>query len=173
MTQSGGLVAGTSSVALAYLAGMGAMLWLLSKARRSFLLISLLALPGTICHELCHWVLGKVLNGHPVRFTVIPRREGRGYVLGSVSFANLRWYNSFFIGLAPLLMLPMAYALLVWRLGRHPVMGWPEVGVVFLLANLVFGAMPSMPDLRIATRSPIGWLLLAGAIGYCFRAWIS
>jgi hypothetical protein len=151
---------------LAYLAGTAAGLWLLNQARRSFWLISLLALPGTICHELCHWGMGHLLNGHPVRFTVIPRREGRGFVLGSVALANLRWYNAFFIGLAPLLLLPAAYGLFLWRLGQHPVLGWPEAGVVFLLANLVFGAMPSWQDLRIAARPPIGWLLLAGALGW-------
>lgn len=151
---------------LVYLAGIAAMLWLLHQARRSFWLVSLLALPGTICHESCHWLIGTLLNGRPVRFTVFPRREGRGFVLGSVAFENLRWYNAFFIGLAPLLLLPTAYALFLWRLGRTPVFGWPEAAMVALLANLVFGAVPSGQDLRIAVRSPIGWLLLAGALGW-------
>ncbi|HEX9010052.1 MAG TPA: hypothetical protein VF804_06775 [Holophagaceae bacterium] len=151
---------------LAYLGGGAAMLWLLARVRRSFWLISLLALPGTLCHELCHWAVGHLLNGRPVRFTVIPRREGRGFVLGAVAFSNVRWYNAFFIGLAPLLLLPMAYGLLLWRLGHAGTLGWPEVGLVFLLANLVFAAVPSGQDLRIAARSPIGWLLLAGTLAW-------
>jgi hypothetical protein len=101
-----------------------------------------------------------------VGFTVLPRREGRGWVLGAVALANLRWYNAFFIGLAPLLLLPAAYGLFRWRLGQHPAFGWAEAGMVYLLANLVFGALPSWQDLRIAARSPIGWLLLAGALGW-------
>ena len=164
MDHSWGFKTGGPGIVLVYLAAMAAMLWLLNQARRSFWLFSLLALPGTLCHEACHWVIGTLLNGRPVRFTVIPRREGHGFVLGSVALQNLRWYNAFFIGLAPLLLLPVAYGLLLWRLGRDPVFGWPEAGVVFLLANLVFGAMPSWQDLRIAARSPIGWLLLAGAL---------
>ena len=87
---------------LAYLGAMAAVLWLMNQARRSFWLLSLLALPGTCCHEVCHWVAGRLMNGQPVRFTVIPHREGEGYVLGSVHFANLRWYNAFFVGMAPL-----------------------------------------------------------------------
>ena len=170
MDQAWGLEAGGRGVLLGYLAGMAAMLWLLNQARRSFWLFSLMALPGTVCHEFCHWMVGSLLNGRPVHFTVLPRREGRGFVLGSVALANLRWYNAFFIGLAPMLLLPTAYGLFLWRLSRNPVIGWPEAGIIFLLANLVFGSMPSWQDLRIAARSPIGWLLLAGSLVWgCVR----
>lgn len=151
---------------LIYLVGMAAILWGLNQARRSFWLISLLALPGTLCHEACHWLVGALLNGQPARFTILPRREGQGFVLGSVALRNLRWYNAFFIGLAPLLLLPLAYGLLLWRVGRHPGLGWSEAGIAFLLANLVFGAMPSWPDVRIAARSPVGWILLAGGLAW-------
>lgn len=166
MDHSWGLEAGGRGAMLGYLAGMAMMLWLLNQARRSFWLFSLLALPGTVCHELCHWIVGGLLNGRPVRFTVLPRREGRGFALGSVAFENLRWYNAFFIGLAPVLLLPVAYALFLWRLGRSPAFGWPEMAILLVLANLVFGAMPSRQDLRIAVRSPIGWLLLAGWLAW-------
>lgn len=148
------------------LASTAAGLWLLAKARRSFWLCALLALPGTVCHELSHWAVGRLLGGRPVRFTVIPRREGRGFTLGAVAFANLRWYNAFFIGLAPLLLLPAAWALFRWRLGGRLALGWPELALGFLLANLVFAAVPSGQDLRIAARSPVAWLLLAGGLGW-------
>ena len=157
------------SPALAYLVALSAVLWVMNQARRSMWLVSLVALPGTLCHELCHWVLGKLLNGQPVRFSVLPRREGRGFILGSVGFANLRWYNAFFVGLAPLLLLPLAYGLFLWRLDAKPVLGWPEAAMVFLLANLVFASLPSGQDLRIAARSPIGWLLLTA--GLAWGAW--
>ena len=149
---------------LVYLAGLAAMLWVLNQAKRSFWLCALLALPGTLCHETCHWLVGKLLNAQPVHFTVLPRREGHGFVLGAVAFRHLRWYNAFFVGMAPLLLLPLAYGLLLWRLGSHPTMDWPEAATLFLLANLVFAALPSWQDVRIAARSPIGWLLLAGAL---------
>ncbi|NWJ41873.1 MAG: hypothetical protein HXX12_12995 [Geothrix sp.] len=157
---------GIHGLQLAYLAGFAAMLWLLNQARRSFWLFSLLVLPGTLCHEFCHWILGHLLGGRPLSFTILPKREGRGWVLGSVALGNLRWYNAFFIGLAPLLLLPLAYGLLLWRLGGNPRFGWQEAGVMLLLANLVFGAIPSPQDLKIAARSPIGWLLLAGALAW-------
>ncbi|GLH72773.1 hypothetical protein GETHLI_12750 [Geothrix limicola] len=158
--------AGGSALPYVYLAAMALMLWLLNQARRSFWLCALLAWPGTVCHEACHWLVGRLLNGQPVHFTVLPRREGRGFVLGSVALRNLRWYNAFFVGLAPLILLPLAYGLLLWRLGRQPAFGWAEACIVFLLANLVFASVPSWQDLRVAARSPVGWLLLAGALGW-------
>ncbi len=163
---------GVRGVQLAYLAGFAAMLWLLNQARRSFWLFSLLVLPGTFCHELCHWTLGHLLGGRPTGFSILPRREGRGWVLGSVTLGNLRWYNTFFIGLAPLLLLPMAYGLLLWRLGGTPRFGWAEAGMIYLLANLVFGAIPSGQDLKIAAKSPIGWLLLAGLLAWGWHLFI-
>jgi hypothetical protein len=63
-------------------------------------------------------------------------------------------------------LLPVAYGLLQWRLGGNPRFGWPEAGALYLLANLVFGAIPSRPDLRMAARSPLGWLLLAAALAW-------
>lgn len=157
---------GGPALPLAYLSAMAFMLWLLNWARRSFWLCALLALPGTLCHEACHWLMGKLLMGRPARFTVVPRREGRGFVLGSVALQNLRWYNAFFIGMAPLLLLPLAWILLLWRLRSQPVLGWSEAGFAFLLANLLFAALPSWADLRIAVRSPVGWALLAGMLAW-------
>ena len=151
---------------LLYLAALSAALWLMNQARRSFWLLSLVALPGTFCHELCHWSVGKLLGAEPVRFTVLPRRQGDGYILGAVRFAKLRWYNAFFVGLAPLLLLPLAYGLFRWRLGAQPAPGWPEAAMVFLLANLVFASLPSGQDLRIAARSPVGWILLAAGLAW-------
>jgi hypothetical protein len=168
-----GMGAGDHGRSFAYLVGTAAMLWTMSQAKRSFWLFSLLVLPGTVCHEFCHWVVGKLLKGRPVRFTVFPKRVGRGLVLGSVVLSNLRWYNAFFIGLAPLLLLAPAYGLFLWRLGGHPVFGWKEAGAVFFLANLLFGAVPSWQDLRIAARSPIGWLLLGGALLYGWMRYLS
>jgi len=166
MAQFWGWKAHVTGPVLVYLAAVAVMLWLLNQTKRSFWLCSLLALPGTFCHEVCHWVVGKLMNGQPVHFTVLPHREGRGFVLGSVAFRNLRWYNAFFVGMAPLALLPLAYGLLLWRVGGRPALGWSEAAMVFLLANLVFAALPSWQDVRIAARSPVGWLLLAGGLAW-------
>ncbi|BDU76924.1 hypothetical protein [Mesoterricola sediminis] len=150
----------------AYVALIAAALFGLHALRRAFWLFALLTLPGTLAHETCHLVLGLLLRAQPSGFTVVPRREGRGWAMGSVSFARIRWYNAFFVGVAPLLLLPAAYGLLRWRLGAHPGIGWPEALAIFAIANLVYASVPSWQDLRIAARSPIGWLLLAGGLAW-------
>ena len=86
--------------------------------------------------------------------------------MGSVSFSHLTWYNAFFIGMAPLLLLPAAYGLARWRLGGQPVFGWREGLMIYVIANLAYAALPSWQDLRISARSPIGWLLLAAGLAW-------
>ena len=157
-----------TGVTAAYAAAVGAGLVALHLARRAPWLVALLALPGTLAHEACHWLLGRLLNGRPVRFTVWPRREGRGLVLGAVAFANLRWYNAFFVGLAPLALLPAAWVLFRWRLSAGPALRASEAAAAFLIANLLFAALPSRQDLRIAARSPVGWALLAAGLAWAW-----
>ena len=160
------LPAGLTLPVAVYLGAIVLALWAIRQMRGSLWLLSLLVLPGTICHELSHLLVGFLLNGQPHGFSVWPRRVERVYLLGSVALGNPRWYNVFFIGLAPLLLLPLAYLGLRWRLAQHPVFDAWEAGAVFLIANLVFASIPSGQDLRIAARSPIGWGLLVGGVAW-------
>jgi len=149
-----------------FLGAVVVMLALFNWSRRFFWVFSLLVLPGTLAHELCHLLLGLLLNGQPAGFNLIPRRSGRGWEMGSASFSHMTWYNAFFVGMAPLLLLPAAYFLLRWRLGGVPVFGWQEALAVYLIANLAYASLPSWQDCRIAARSPIGWLLLAAGAAW-------
>ena len=132
--------------------------------RHHIVIFSLAAFPGTLLHEFLHFIAGLITFGRPTGFSVIPRRVARGYALGSVRFAHVRWYNAWLIGLAPLLLLPMALSLLVWRVqGLH---GWvaAEFLWAYLLATLVYASMPSWPDIKIAAVS--FWLLVFAAAVY-------
>ena len=151
-----------------FLAVVVVMLGLLHWMRRFFLVFAVLVLPGTLAHECCHLVLGLLLRGEPAGFNLLPRRgrDGRGWEMGSVGFRNLTWYNAFFIGMAPLLLLPAAYALVRWRLTAQPVFDWREALIIYLIANLVYAGLPSWQDCRLAARSPIGWLLLAAGLAW-------
>jgi hypothetical protein len=154
-----------------FLGALVAMLGLFRWSRRLFWVFSILVLPGTLAHELCHLALGLLLNGRPEGWSLMPRRSGKGWELGSVSFSHMTWYNAFFVGMAPLLLLPAAYSLVRWRLGGAPVFGWRESLAVYLIANLVYASCPSWQDCRIAARSPIGWLLLAGGMAWGWHAY--
>mgnify|MGYP003507965577 FL=1 len=137
---------------------------LLYLLRRSVLLMSLAAFPGTFLHELLHFIVGLLLLGRPSGFSVIPRRVSHGYVLGSVRFANVRWYNGCFIGLAPLLLLPLALWLLAWRLHGLPGLQPQELAWSYLLATLIYASLPSWPDLKVAAAS--SWMLLLATAMY-------
>lgn len=154
-----------------FLAALVAMLGLFNWMRRFFPVFAILVLPGTLAHELCHLLFGLLLNGEPAGFHLLPRRgrDGQGWEMGSVGFANLTWYNAFFIGMAPLLLLPGAYALVRWRLAQQPLFDGREALAIYLIANLVYAALPSWQDCRLAARSPIGWLLLAGGLAWGWR----
>ncbi len=74
------------------------------KKINNFYLISFLTLPGTFMHELMHLLTSFISFGKPVKFTIIPKRNGNGITLGSVSSANITWYNAIFISLSPLFL---------------------------------------------------------------------
>lgn len=131
---------------------------LLYLLRRSMVLLSLAAFPGTLLHELLHFSVGLLLFGRPSGFSVVPRRVTHGYALGSVRFANVRWYNGCFIGLAPLLMLPLALWLLTWRMHGLQALQVQEIAWAYLLATLVYASLPSWPDIKVAAAS--SWMLL-------------
>lgn len=153
-----------------WLGALATVMLLLRAVRRFWWGFSLILLPGTLAHELCHLVTGWLLNGQPVNVSLLPRRQGRSVVLGSVSFRNLRWYNAFFVGIAPVLQAPLAWWALQRLLQNAFSLDWLNTLWLYLIACLVLASLPSGQDLKIAARSPVGWLLLAVGIGFGGRA---
>lgn len=152
-----------------YLVAVGGFVLLLRFLQRYWLVFFLIALPGTIAHELSHFLLGALTFGRPRNFSIIPKRQGGGYILGSVSLANVRWYNGLFIGFAPLLLMPVALLLIKWRVANHPAMYFAhELLWVYCVASLIHGCIPSRQDIRIAAVS-VWWVLPAMvAAGYLY-----
>lgn len=105
---------------LYYTATVAGLMVLLRLSRQLGAVFLLITFPVTLAHELTHLVLGYLTGGQPSGHRIIPRRSARGYILGSVTCNNVRWYNGLFIGLAPLLLLPLAFAVLVWRVRLQP-----------------------------------------------------
>ena len=143
---------------------------LLRGARHTMWRIALLALPGTIAHELMHLVVGFVLHAKPHGFSVWPRRSADGWTLGSVSFANLGLVNGAFVALAPLLLLPIAWWSLVhllvpfWVDGQW---GWWLLGG-YLGATALFAALPSLQDIKIGWPSLLLYAVLGGLLWWAY-----
>jgi hypothetical protein len=157
---------------LIYAATVVVLMVILQLSRRFGALFLLITFPVTLAHEFTHLVLGFITGGQPSGLRIFPRRSARGYVLGSVTCNNVRWYNGLFIGLAPLLLLPVAFVVLVWRVRTQPAATLDEAAWALAIAVLATASLPSTQDLRVALTS--SWLLLAllaGGVALGFSGW--
>ena len=120
----------------------GALLWL----RRWPYVYALSLWPGTVAHELLHYVAGLLAGAKPVSLSVIPRRKPEGgWLLGSVSFARLRWWNSVPVGLAPLALIPAGGWLFV-ESSSLPLMTADAFGLKLLATQCLMAGWPSPRD---------------------------
>ncbi len=157
------LAAVMSAAGQMYALSVAVILALLLLTRRLGVVYFVTTFPVTLAHELMHLLLGFLTHGQPCGFHVWPRRSARGYVLGSVACRNVRWYNGLFIGFAPVLLLPLALALLVWRLHAQPQVNAVEAAWAYAVACLTYASLPSWQDIRVALAS--SWLLIALLVG--------
>jgi len=138
---------------LLYLAPSLALALLIRALSRRFAIFHVFTLAGTICHELAHFLIGLVTGARPASFTVIPRRAGKGWELGSVVLTRVRWYNAAPAALAPLLIIAIPLAAALWR--AQP--GWRfesrDILLAFLLAPQFLSCWPSAVDWKVALRS--------------------
>ena len=130
----------------------------------SLWLSSLVNIPGTILHEFMHFFVGMLLNARPCNFTIFPRRgEDGSYVMGSVGFRNVTFYNAVPASMAPLLLLPIGFYLNRYFLPTMEPTFVNYVLYVLLQTIIIENAMPSGADFRVA-RMYISGVLLYGFI---------
>ena len=130
----------------------------------SLWLSSLVNIPGTILHEFMHFFVGMLLNARPCNFTIFPRRgEDGSYVMGSVGFRNVTFYNAVPASMAPLLLLPVGFYLNRYFLPTMEPTFVNYVLYVLLQTIIIENAMPSGADFRVA-RMYISGVLLYGFI---------
>lgn len=141
-----------------------AFLVLMRTLRYSGYGIALLSLGGTIGHELLHGAVGWLLRAKPTSFSIIPKKDGNRWVLGSVSFTNLNIWNSAPVAFAPLLLVGIAW--LTFRFWMQPAflagqyLNWFISG--YIVAACLFSCIPSSTDFKIGALSG----LMYGSIGY-------
>lgn len=147
-------------------AALAVLIWMASGAHPFFFIFTV---AGTFCHELAHFGAGLLTGAEPSGFTVIPRRAGRNWELGSVTFDNLRWWNAAPSALAPFLVLLLPFAVAAWRTAP----GWHfrplDLALAFLLAPQFLSFWPSPTDWRLAARSWPWLLVIAGGLVFYFR----
>lgn len=126
---------------------------------RNIYLASLINMPGTVLHEMSHFIVGLLLGAQPTRFNLFPKKNGDSYVMGSVSFRNIRFYNAFPAAMAPLLLLLLAYAVNVYFMRLPAVNLWQYLLFILLETIIIENAVPSPTDFRVAFSSLLGVLL--------------
>ena len=143
---------------------------LLRGVRGSMWRIAVLSLPGTIAHELTHFIVGTLLLAKPSGFSVWPKAVGQSWRLGSVSFGNIGLLNGAFVALAPLLLLPIAWLSLVhvllplWNDSRW---GWWLLAG-YLTATALFAALPSFQDIKLGIRSLLLYVMVGALVWWAY-----
>lgn len=146
---------------------MFALMWTFSRWAYVYALIWL---PATVAHEAAHFLLGVLLRAQPVGLTLWPRRvHGTNrYILGHVSFMNLRWWKKLPVAVAPLLLLfPLGCWLILFSLSATRPQ-WVNLLYCYAALQCFMGCWPSKEDWAHA-RSTIyvlfGLIALA-VVGY-------
>lgn len=129
------------------------------KSTKGYLLANLwllFLLPGTIVHELMHLFVGFFLKAKPRGFSIFPKKSDNGdYVLGSVEFAGMNFFNAMPTSMAPFLMLPLSLFVLIYF--NTSLLSSPESKILsgYILYNLVTSSIPSITDFKLLFKFPM------------------
>ncbi len=135
-----------------------------SATYKSMFLCALINMPGTILHETMHFIVGLLLNAKPCNFTLFPRRNENGYVMGSVGFTNITFYNAIPASMAPLMLLPIGFYLNRYFLPNMAPTFTNYVLYVLLQTIIIENALPSSADFKVARMYFLG-IIMYTAIG--------
>jgi hypothetical protein len=130
-----------------------------------------LNLAGTITHEASHWIIGFITFANPQGFSIIPKKEGDAWTLGSVSFKNLGWYNAAPTALAPFLLLAIPFIVAKYKTVQGIHFSVNDIGVAFLVAPQLISFWPSSVDWRLACKSWPYVIIGAGYVWFFHRDW--
>ena len=120
-------------------------------------------LPGTLAHELAHFLVALPLGARPSLPSIIPQKAGGGWRMGSVTF-SAGILRSVPIALAPLVLAPLS---LWWAGAFLPMATMPWYVLHGWVAATMFAAsLPSSEDWKIA--APTLLLAVAGLVAFQF-----
>lgn len=141
-----------------------AMLALMRAASRLGMWVyAAVALPGTLAHELAHYLVALLLFAKPSFPSLVPQRTLHGWRLGSVTF-RAGVVRALPIALAPFALLPLA---LWWAATlMAPVSGALYVVHAWVVAALLSASLPSSADFKIAL--PALAAIALAALAYAF-----
>ena len=140
------------------LLALGALVAMRLAPRLGMWLYAAVALPGTLMHELAHFIVALLLRAQPEFPSLVPRRIAGGWRMGSVAF-RAGPVRAAPIALAPLLLFPLAWW---WTVAVMPRVTWPWLAAAAWIAGALLSAcLPSPADLRLARPALLGLGVIA------------
>lgn len=132
----------------------GTSLLVFGTTRPGIVFYSLLFLPGTVLHELSHWIVAEILQVRTGQITILPDFEpsGESQRLGSVATARSDPFRGFLIGVAPFITGIAILAIL----GRLLEVGW-GVYPLWQVALLIYGIMVISNSMMISKEDRRTW----------------
>lgn len=148
-------------------AAFGALLLIRACTRLGMWLYAIIALPGTLAHELAHYLVALLLFAQPSFPSLIPQRTGRGWRMGSVAF-RAGILRAVPIALAPIMLLPLALFWAVhWLAPAADLMYWLHAWIV---GALLSACLPSTADFKLAIPALMVLAVLAALAWFFSRA---
>lgn len=133
----------------------GTSLLMFGSTRPGITFYSLLFLPGTIIHELSHWIVAEILHVRTGEISIFPdlKSEGSTSRLGSVATARSDPLRGFLIGLAPFITGLMILAVL----GQLLSTGWNGNFLWWQLALIIYGIVVVGNSMMISKEDRRTW----------------
>lgn len=114
--------------------------------------------PGTVAHEICHFLVGLITRARPEKISLIPKVTEDSILYGYVSFSGLNGFNAFPTSMAPLLLL-LFPVFSFYLIEEFYFVWWEIVLLVLLTALFCHSAIPSSQDFKVAAMFPFGSLV--------------
>lgn len=152
----------------------GTSLLIFGTTKPGIVLYSILVLPGTIVHELSHWLVAEILQVRTGEITILPELKGEGESerLGSVATERSDPFRGFLIGVAPFVT---GVAILL-VLGQLLTTAWIDHWIWWQITFLGYGIMVVGNSMLISKEDrrtwPIILILLIIVVGVVYVAGI-
>ena len=133
----------------------GSSFLLFGTPRPGIIFYSILVLPGTVIHELSHWLVAEILQVRTGEIVVLPELTGQGKEerLGSVQTERTDPFRGFLIGIAPLI----TGLLILLILGRLFSTGWTEHWAWWQLVLIIYGIIVMGDSMLISASDRRTW----------------
>lgn len=115
--------------------------------RTRLLFLAVLYFPGTVLHEMSHYVVAKLLFVRTGKISLLPKFHDDGLELGHVEIAHTDFVRRFFIGIAPLVVGVCVLSGIVYFLLNMRFVWWQYVLFAYTIITVVNTMSLSKSDL--------------------------